>query len=491
MKKIKLISLILALVMVIGLFAGCGKPGADGDEGDTTAAPIDNTNYKYGTIHGITWTFGGQADRANATEVQREEERNAEYFQDTGNTRQCVAFTYNYDTVGALFEGGQMPTVFPVQATEPARLVEAGWGRDISNCIETVGLDLSDFNQTILATYMDENGGVYGLPYFAYSMCLVVNGALYKEAGLVDENGEPVAPTTWEEVIEHANTIKEKTGKGGLALQCSDREGGWIFTNIAWNFGADLCVWDEEAGKFVSGINTPETIAALEWYKEACWSEGLAGTPSTDSRNSTQSMLKAGECAIIMGATDFADAMTGEMVDGMDPQDIYYFNMPAGPTGLQYNLMGGAGYWFSSSATDEEVIAVLEYLLNYGFWTQEWTEDGKAADYQDWEDRVAQNKLVLPSFPVYNAPYQAEREAEMLAAMADLYNYEAQFKTVFDFAQKEGTMHTEEECDVQNLYQQLTNILQEIATDPNADVAALAAQADASYTDLLNIAQGG
>ena len=201
MKKINLLCLILALVMVIGLFAGCGaeKPA------DTTAAPVadddgtpapvvDDKDYKKGTVHGVTWTSGGTADKADPTAAMRQDERNALYFLETGNTRECVPFSYNYDTVGALFEGGQMPAVFSVAATEPVRLVDAGWGRDISACVEAVGINLDDFNQAVLETYKDENGGVYGLPYTAYSMCLVVNAALYREAGLVDENNYPIAP---------------------------------------------------------------------------------------------------------------------------------------------------------------------------------------------------------------------------------------------------------------------------------------------------------
>ena len=60
---------------------------------------------------------------------------------------------------------------------------------------------------------------------------------------------------------------------------------------------------------------------------------------------------------------------------------------------------------------------------------------------------------------------------------------------MFDFVQKEGTVHTEEECDVQNLYQELTNIMQEISINPDADIPALVEQAHNNYVDLLAIAQ--
>ena len=490
MKKINVLCLILALVMVIGLFAGCGaeKPA------DTTAAPVadnegtpapvvDDKDYKYGTVHGVTWTWGGKADAADATAVQREEERNAMYFLDTGNTRECVAFSYNYDTVGALFEGGQMPTMFSVAATEPTRLVDAGWGRDISSAVEKVGINLDDFNQAILETYKDENGGVYGLPNSAYSMCLVANAALYREAGIVDENGNPKAPATWDEIITQSAEIKAKTGKGG-----------WFFTNIAWNFGADLCVWDADAGKFVSGVNSQATIDAITWWQKACASDAIVGSPATDNRSANQNMLKSGEASLILGASDFAPGMTDNTADGMPATDICYFNMPAGPGGEQYNLMGGAGYWFSSSATDEQVIAALEYLINYGTFVQEWSETAKQSSVQSWQDQRVKERAQILSFPVYNVPYQEEYNKLLLETSGgngDLYDFYAQFGTVWEQANKVGAMHPEEECDTQNLYQELTNILQEVSVNPDADVAALVAQADVNYADLLVIAQGG
>ena len=493
MKKINLLCLILALVMVIGLFAGCGseKPA------DTTAAPVadddgtpapvvDDKDYKYGSVHGITWTWGGTADKADLTAVQREEERNAMYYLDTGNTRECVPFTYNYDTVGALFEGGQMPTIFNVAATEPQRLIMNGWGRDITACVEAVGINLADFNQGILETYMDEEGKLYGLPVDGYAMCLYGHGGLYKEAGLVDANGEPVPPKTWDEVIEHAEIIREKTGKGGIALQATDNQGGWIFSNIAWNYGADLCVLNEETGKYVSNVNTPEVISALEWWKKACNSPALSGTPSTDNLNANMAMFKSGEASHFVVHPGVIGNLTAIDKDGMNPKDVYCFNMPAGPDGLQYNLLGGSGRWFSSNATDEQVIAALEYCINYGLWTQEWTEAARNSDITGWKDAAAKSKIVLPYYPVYNYPYHEEYVAELQKIMADVYDYDKQMKTMYEHT----SVHPEEEVECQNLYAELTAILQEIAVNPDADCAAMAEQAHNNYQALLDIAQG-
>lgn len=162
----KILSWALAMLMVVSL---CAAAVAEGE-------------YEYGTVHGITWTWGGLADQADETAVQREAETNERYFNATGNTRVCEAFTYDYQAVGAMFEGGQLPTVFGVAATEPVKLIKNGWGRDITAQVEAVGIDLSSFNQAILSTYMDEEGKLYGLPYTAYALSIVCNGQVFIDA---------------------------------------------------------------------------------------------------------------------------------------------------------------------------------------------------------------------------------------------------------------------------------------------------------------------
>ena len=200
MKKLKLLSVLLAIAMLAGLIAGCG-----GDKGNNKNS--DSGNYKYGTVHGVSWTNGGQADRADETAVKRENDRNAEYLADTGNTRVCEAFTYDYRAVGAMFEGGQIPTVINIAATEPTKLISNGWGRDITEQVKAVGIDLTKFNQDILNTYKDKDGKIYGLPNSAYALSIFCNGQVFIDAGLVNDDGTPKLPTTWQEVLDYSKII--------------------------------------------------------------------------------------------------------------------------------------------------------------------------------------------------------------------------------------------------------------------------------------------
>ena len=88
---------------------------------------------------------------------------------------------------------------------------------------------------------VSQDGKIYGIPYIAYVMGMWYNVDLFTEAGLVDENGIPLYPTTYDERIETAVTIKEKTGKSGFVMPTRDRIGGCFFLNLASEFCRVRC----------------------------------------------------------------------------------------------------------------------------------------------------------------------------------------------------------------------------------------------------------
>ena len=158
----------------------------------------------------------------------------------------------------------------------------------------------------------------------------------------------------------------------------------------------------------------------------------------------------------------------------MDPKLVYEIAIPAGPDGIAKNLTGGSGYWFSPDATDEEVTAALEFLIyDQGHWAPEADEELQALWITNWEDALALNKINLPDFPVYESP-AIELKMEMIKDYQTNINYETQFAQFYEDVQQAGALQTEEEGDTQNLYRELTSVIQEIITDPeNADVQAL------------------
>ena len=94
-------------------------------------------------------------------------------------------------------------------------------------------------------------------------------------------------------------------------------------------------------------------------------------------------------------------------------------------------------------------------------------------------------KCVMPE-GYLNLENTEEYNATLFEIMEEIYDYDKQAKTMYEHT----SLHPEEECDCQNLYAELTAILQEIAVNPDADCAALAEKAHNNYQTLLDIAQG-
>ena len=113
---------------------------------------------------------------------------------------------------------------------------------------------------------------VYFLPWTIGTMILGYRTDLFKEAGIVDEEGNPKPPETWEEFLEAAKKLTvDLDGDGKI-----DRYGvGWYAGRISdgitqqWlpfhaSFGARI--WDEENWQAQGVINSPEAVKACEFF---------------------------------------------------------------------------------------------------------------------------------------------------------------------------------------------------------------------------------
>ena len=172
--------------------------------------------------------------------------------------------------------------------------------------------------------------------------------------------------------------------------------------------------------------------------------------------------------------------------DGIPADMVYEFSIPAGPTGIKKNLTGGSGWWFSPTATDDQVVAALEYLMHYGTWSDEVTDDMKTDWEKGWNETLEKNGINLPDFPIYTSSV-TDTKAEMIKNYQTNIDYDKQFAKFYEDVQKAGALRVEEEGDTQNLYRELTAVIQAIMTDPqNADVQALMDTCQANVQQLLD-----
>lgn len=114
------------------------------------------------------------------------------------------------------------------------------------------------------------SGAQWGLPYALSSPVMYFNPDLFKGAGL--DSAAP--PKTWEDVVEAARTIKQKTGKFGLYIQ---RDDTWPMT---WFLYAQGGQWLSDDGERAI-VNSPRAIKGMEFWASLL-KEGIHPMASND-----------------------------------------------------------------------------------------------------------------------------------------------------------------------------------------------------------------
>jgi ABC-type glycerol-3-phosphate transport system substrate-binding protein len=392
---------------------------------------------------------------------------------------QPAYYFYAVDTFVPMAEAGQAPTVFEPWFTEPPKLISGGFVKDVTAEVKALGWDakMNDSVKSILS----RDGKLYGVPRDAYALGLMLNVELFRQAGLTDNNGLPKYPKTWDELAETARTIKEKTGSAGLCLLAKDNAGGWHFTNIAWGFGAQFEV--QRNGKWAAQINTPEAAAAMNYVKDLRWKyDVLTADPTNEDWGTGFQQLGTGNAAMYIAAQDAVNQPT--QVNGLPVGDLALVPIPAGPKG-RYSLMGGTIYMFAANAAPAEVTAALHYLeiMGKGPVVNPDTVAGLRADAAN---RKNNGIPVLPSFPAWTDPalLKAQQDAvnEYLNVDMRLYN------DYYNAVAGADNLRPEEPQAAQDLYAELTKVLQAVITDRNANVQALLDAAQANFQKILDTA---
>ena len=479
MKKVKLISLILALAMILGLFAGCGSTAEETKAPEAAETAGAEVKEPEAAVESGSITLGMWPEDTQTEAIATHENYYVPAFNELHPGVEIVPSYYKYapDTYVALATAGNAPTVFESWYTEPEKLIRNGLVKDITDILEERGW-LDSMSPAIRDLLSDEDGRVYGVPRDAYSLGLMINVSLFEQAGLVNEDGSVKYPTTWEEVYEYSKIIREKTGVAGFCMQASDGGGGWHWSNIAWNFGATLCIPNDD-GTYTSNINTPEAIAAMEWVQKMVADKCVTDDPTQENWGTGFDRIATSTAAMYIAANDAVDQPSYR---GMGADEFFLAPMPAGDGG-HYTLMGGTPYFFSPDATDDEVRWALDYLEIMGK-SPEVTDAAREGWIADAQYRADAGIPVIQTFPAWVGAVVEEQNK----VIEEYSNIDQElWADYFDFSKEDGALKTEEPGDTQTMYTILNGVLQAICADPaSVDIPALMEQANADYQAVLD-----
>ena len=209
-----------------------------------------------------------------------------------------------YDALNATFAGGDRPDVAVMHGSNLPDYASRDLLLPIGGELADNGVDTSDWTAPAqgAVTY---DGNVYGVPFDLHANLFHVNVDIFKEAGLVDDAGVPILPSSRAEFMEQAQTIQD-LGYTYLATDASQFPiGVRIMFTLVWQQGSDLVAADGSS----ANVNSAEAQEALDFMLEM-FEKGYADANA--NYEASQGAFLNGEAAILHNGTWAVDQYTRE-----------------------------------------------------------------------------------------------------------------------------------------------------------------------------------
>lgn len=169
----------------------------------------------------------------------------------------------------------------------------------LDDMLKEAGIDAADFTPNA-RTAVTVGGKIYAMPWDTHSWLWHFNIGLFKKAGLVDAQGQPIIPKTVDEMIAQSKQMKERTGKNYIDIATSTPGD---FANSSRSFYSWL--YDQGGTIFPSGyekaeFKSPEVLAAIRPFELLAKAGTI--TRGLDSGGGLSTFLN-GEAAIYLTGT--------------------------------------------------------------------------------------------------------------------------------------------------------------------------------------------
>ncbi len=209
-----------------------------------------------------------------------------------------------YDALNATFAGGDRPDVAVMHGSNLPDYASRDLLLPISDMLTAHGVDTSDWTAPALGAVTYDNV-IYATPFDLHANLFHVNVDIFKEAGLVDNAGVPILPSSRSEFMEQAQTIQD-LGYTYLATDASQFPiGVRIMFTLVWQQGSDLVSPDGTS----ANVNSSEAQEALDFMLEM-FDKGYADANA--NYDASQAAFLNGEAAILHNGTWAVDQYNRE-----------------------------------------------------------------------------------------------------------------------------------------------------------------------------------
>jgi multiple sugar transport system substrate-binding protein len=291
-KQFNLRNLILTALVLVLIATGCASPtatleptkAAPATAAPATAAPTTATSA--GTEVNM-WTYYGDTGPAAACVKTAGEDFNAAQSQYVLKIRN-LAFTDFNQQVTTAIAGGVTPDLMIVDNPDNAKYAAAGALADLTDYVKAWGQGDQFLPGPWNSTLWD--GKNYGIPLGSNTVVLWINTDMATAAGL--DITKP--PTTWDEFETWAAKMTDPAkGVYGTALLAKkDETGTFLFLP-----------WVLQNGGTLATLDSPESIAALAFWKDLVDKGYAPKTAITDGFAEIYTQFTTGKAGMMISGT--------------------------------------------------------------------------------------------------------------------------------------------------------------------------------------------
>lgn len=398
-----------------------------------------------------------------------------DYFESQHPDVKIVPVKWEYDpnTFSEMVEKNTLPGIYETHFTEARALIDAGYAANITDELKEYNLygRINDF----IMENISKDGKVYFIPRTIYSMGLYINVPLFKEAGLTDENGIPIAPDSFSELRETAKAIKEKTGKTGFVFPAKDRIGGWYFTNLAWNYGVSFITQTNEG--WTASFDTEECAAALQLIKDMRWEDESIQSETNIGNEEVCQMLGENSAAMAFAQSVQLDRAVKDRT--IAPENIGMAKMPKGPAG-RVSMVGGGYYGINPNYSEKEKKLAFEWLIYDKGYSSTANEKEDIEKIYKEKSEKKEGIIGLTGMQLWNdSAMNNSFEDEMVKKYSNVnLDYVSSFNNASDVEYR-----LEEPVCTQELYKILDSCIVMVLEDRNADCREILHEANKKFQE--------
>jgi ABC-type glycerol-3-phosphate transport system substrate-binding protein len=356
----------LAIVIAIAVLAGCATPAVTPTATLELSVPTATPLPESVKITFWEWFGGAMGDFF---------EKEADLFH--GQYPWIVVEVSHFpdqsayrETLGLAFESGNAPDTF-IKRHPFRQMVENGWIQPLDSWITPDWLAKFPEGSFVETTNMWEEK-IYAFPTYAfkYDSMLYINEDLFREAGLVDADGNVLVPQTWSDLRSMAKEITEAGNNEfyGIGIGIKDsRHMSWWFDLAGLAGAGGSQEIDYRTGRYTYGTD-PAYAQVVELLLSMKADGSVYPYEGTLDDSNLFSFFGQGKFAIFLSGSWSANNLKRDFPDF---QNYRIIPLPVPDAGRKGGLMTtpGAGSYFMSSQTahPDEAWLWLDWISSRGF----------------------------------------------------------------------------------------------------------------------------